>query len=107
MKRGFAVLATATAIALLASPAAAQTSYLRGPDGRGAGRVEHGSDGSTRFYDARGRNAGRAEPGSDGTVRLHDNTGRNAGEIVQRPAPGAAWRPSAPTHRGTDRKASD
>ncbi len=100
-------LAVAAALLLIAAPAMAQTSYFRAPDGRDAGRMERGSDGSTRFYDARGRAAGRAEPGGPGVLRLYDGRGRHAGEVVQRPAPGAAWRPSAPAHRGTDRTTRD
>ena len=92
---------------LTAAPAMAQTTYYRGPDGRDAGRMERGSDGSTRFYDAQGRAAGRAEPGGPGVQRLYDGRGRHAGEVVQRPAPGAAWRPSAPAHRGADRRTRD
>ena len=99
-------LAVAAALLLIAAPAMAQTSYFRAPDGRDAGRMERGSDGSTRFYDARGRAAGRAEPGGPGVLRLYDRDGRNAG-TVERATPGAAWRPSAPAHRGADRRTRD
>ena len=73
-------------------PAAAQETRSRDRDGR----VERGSDGTTRFYDSTGRNAGRAEPGSPGETRLYDRDGRSAGEIVQPPMPGGAWRPTPP-----------
>ena len=76
-ERGVLALAI---MSLTAAPAMAQTTYYRGPDGRDAGRMERGSDGSTRLY---------------------DSTGRPAGEVVQRPAPGAAWRPSSLPLRST------
>ena len=90
----------ATLVLLVAAPAAAQTSYLRGPDGRDAGRIERDATGALRFYDAQGRNAGRAEPGSDGNMRLYDNTGRNAG-TVERATPGTALHPPPPRSTGT------
>ncbi len=92
------VLTLAAALVLLSStPTAAQTTTLRGPDGRHQGRAETGSDGTTRYYDAQGRNAGRAEPGGPGETRLYDSTGRPAG-TVERAAPGMP--PAAPSARG-------
>ena len=92
--------AVAAALLLGAAPASAQTSYLRGPDGHDAGRVERGSDGTLRFYESTGRNAGRAEPGGPGVQRLYDRDGRPAGEIMQQLTTGTAWRPDAPPSRG-------
>jgi hypothetical protein len=91
----------AVAAALLSTPAAAQTTTFRGPDGRHQGRAETGSDGTTWFYDARGRNAGRAEPGSPGEMRLYDRDGRNAG-TTERATPGATT--PAPMPRGEVRE---
>jgi hypothetical protein len=79
----------AVLFALIAAPAAAQT-YLRGPDGRDAGRVERGSDGTTRFYDAQGRNAGRGERRSDGSTQFFDSTGRYGGSTSM-PGPLPDW----------------
>jgi hypothetical protein len=88
----------AACLAFLFSPPALAQTYFRGPDGRDAGRVERGSDGTLRFYDAQGRNAGRAEPGSPGEMRLFDRDGRNAG-TTERATPGATM-PVPPPRRG-------
>jgi hypothetical protein len=40
-------------------------------------------------------------------VQRHGERPRPAGEVVQQPAPGTAWRPSAPPHRGTGTKARE